>query len=418
MSYKFNLDHTLAIADIHDMITIDIKPETRCSITGGDVEIHGYLTFRGSYLTPELGEAPFEGSVPLDITLPYLGGAPDIRPEVVSFDYRVENKKSLTLNLEVALKGYAEDDNRDAVMDAWIDPIVDEPVYEEAVIEPFDFNITPVEVVVEQDEEEQSRHEEELVEEVQVQEEELVVEEVRIAELQIEEAASEIVEPDALVEIQRNFEVQDTFEPQTSFETEEAVFEEEIPYSPLVEITEPLVEIEEVRFDPIEMPEVEVIEEPVPVEEVAVEREAPKMSESASALMDELFAMKRGTAFKKQMREEEAVATREEGVEAEVIEEEQAVEVAPASSPDSVITSEDSVATPEDSVATPENSVARQFADGETTIKMIYVEDEEDTLGGVLERYTATLDDVWNLEELADGVSVGDCVMLRYEKTL
>jgi len=63
------------------------------------------------------------------------------------------------------------------------------------------------------------------------------------------------------------------------------------------------------------------------------------------------------------------------------------------------------------------DSVASQFADGKTTLKMVYVEDESQTLSGVLERYTASLDDVWNLQSLNDGVSVGDCVMLRYEKS-
>jgi len=369
MSYKFNLDHTLAIADIHDMITIDIKPETRCSVTGGDVEIHGYLTFRGSYLTPDLGEAPFEGSVPLDITLPYLGGAPDIRPEVVSFDYRVENKKSLTLNLEIALKGYVENDNRDAVLDAWIEPIEDEPVYEEAIIEPFEFD-TPPEAIV--PEEAQFYHEE-----VPSQAETSVAEE-QVARLDVPE---EVMEAPAML-------------------VEEEVFEE-IPYSPLVDLEERTVEVEAVQFDSYQMPEVEVIQESVveaPFVEEAEEREAPPMSESAMALMDELFALKRGAAFK------EKTAVREEVLAATALERE---EVSKEASTDSV-----------DSVGTSVSTVARQFADGETTIKMVYVEEETETLGGVLERFEASLDDVWNLSELADGVSVGDCVMLRYEKTL
>ena len=366
MSYKFDLNHTLAIADIHDMITIDIKPETRCAVAGGDVEIHGYLTFRGSYLTSELGEAPFEGSVPLDITLPYLGGAPDIKPEVVSFDYRVDNKKSLTLNLEVALAGYGES-TRDTVMDAWIDPIVDEPVYEQAVIEPFDLATTHTLEDTPPSEEDESRHDDEIILTEQI--------------LEIEPATSRV-----------NFE--ETHQDEASLDVAVEIHEEEIPYSPLVEIKEPEITT---RIDSIVAP---IVESPVD-EVIATEKELPRMSESASALMDELFALKRGTAFKEQMHQE--VEPEVEVIEQAVreIEETEAVVV------------ETEFATLEMS-----DSVARQFADGNTTIKMIYVEDEMDTLGGVLERFEATLDDVWNLEALADGVSVGDCVMLRYEKTI
>ena len=372
MSYKFNLDHTLAIADIHDMITIDLKPETRCSVAGGDITIHGYLTFRGAYLTPDLGEAPFEGSIPLDITLPYLGGAPDVHPEVVSFDYRVANKESLTLNLEVALNGYYADEPSEKVMDAWVDPIVEERTYEEAVIEPFD--LAPAEPIESADP---------LYEDFQP------VEEVALA-----------VEEDVRLDV-----IEEKLAPPV--ETVEEVVDT-IPYSPLVEVATREIEVEDIQFEDL-TPKV-VIEEVVPsfakeVEEVApvvIEepeaRVAPKVSESAAALMEELFAMKRGTAFKEkqeQREEGEAETEDQEAAEAEVVE----VEVV-------------------ESPVVAADSIARQFADGETTIKMVYVGHESETLGGVLERYTANLDDVWNLSELNEGVEVGDCVMLRYEKSI
>ena len=422
MSYKFNLDHTLAIADIHDMITIDIKPETRCSVTGGDVEIHGYLTFRGSYLTPELGEAPFEGSVPLDITLPYLGGVPDIRPEVVAFDYLVDNKKSLTLNLEIALKGYVVADDKDVVLDAWVEPIVDEPVYEEvvyeeAVIEPFDFSTPSTEEIVMQASEVQTPQ---MLEEAYPFYQEAVP--IFEDEPFIQEEIVVRVEPSVTETEELVMEVV----PQ-----EEEVFEEEIPYSPLIDLEERTVDIEAVEFEHYEVPEptsepvaeVEIPQAPVqeaPISEevfeeieVPLEREKPKMSDSAMALMDELFAMKRGKAFKEQMLEpglSQAEVEIEPVLEPEKLADTQVV--------DSEEMSADSVENvPVEANVHSDNSVARQFADGETTIKMVYVEEETDTLGGVLERYMATLDDVWNLSELADGVSIGDCVMLRYEKT-
>ena len=137
--------------------------------------------------------------------------------------------------------------------------------------------------------------------------------------------------------------------------------------------------------------------------EEEIERAAPKITESAAALMEELFAMKRGMAFKEKTELREEVVTEEEipSTDIAILEtvETEAVAVSEVAEPVLVA-----------------DSVARQFADGETTIKMVYIDHEEETLGGVLDRYEATLDDVWNLDELAGGVTVGDCVMLRYEK--
>ena len=374
MSYKFNLDHTLTIGDIHDMITIDIKPETRCSVTGGDIEIHGYLTFRGSYLTPDLGEAPFEGSVPLDITLPYLGGAPDVKPEVIAFDYRVQNKESLTLNLEIALRGYETEMNENKVMDAWVDPVEEAPVYEEAVIEPFDF--VPISPETDDSVPVEDFHPRG---EVSMLEEETYYEVVEEMEMSIEEIEEEIEEI------------------------------EEIPYSPLIDIEERVVEVEAIQFEEVEASEEPLAPIVVPVvEEVEVRRE-PKLTESAAALMDELFAMKRGPAFK----EEETARNTPSVAPVEVVREEEIIDKV-----DEVVIFEEVEESEEAVVSIVIDSVARQFSDGKTTIKMIYVGDESETLGGVLERHAATLDDVWNLEALADGVKVGDCVMLRYEKTV
>jgi len=135
--------------------------------------------------------------------------------------------------------------------------------------------------------------------------------------------------------------------------------------------------------------------------------------------MDELFALKREQAF----------VVEEEFPSAVVVEDEECVrEVEPSVTEKSVDkmeeVSEPEVNEPEDEMSEVceagdfASSIGRQFADGETTIKMVYVGHEAQTLGGVLERHEATLDDVWNLSELADGVEVGDCVMLRYEKTI
>ena len=270
MSYKFNLDHTLSVVDIHDMITIDIKPETRCVVVDGDVLINGYLAFRGSYLTPELTQAPFEGYIPVDITLPYHGGAPDVVPEVVSFDYRVANQESLTLNLEIALAGYTAA------------PIPDQPVYEEAVIEPFDFVMT---------------------------------------------------------------------------EADDDVRVEQIPYSPLVELTDEVTTVAPVTITepPVTTDLVEgavdLNADATPEFETEPVRTELRLTESASALMDELFALKRGTDLKEQLGIVDPTVTTEKAgkVEGEI---EVAVEKEPQVSPIN-------------------DSWWGQFGDSFTTIRMI-----------------------------------------------
>lgn len=139
MSYKFNLDHTLSLAKIHDMITIDIKPETHCAIVGEDVELTGNLRFSGSYLTTELGESAFEGTIPLDITLPYNGGNPEISPEIIGFDYKIGDRDALTLQLEMTLRGYGLDSLHTEAVNAVVEPLTPEQSFDalEAVIEPF-----------------------------------------------------------------------------------------------------------------------------------------------------------------------------------------------------------------------------------------------------------------------------------------
>jgi len=156
--------------------------------------------------------------------------------------------------------------------------------------------------------------------------------------------------------------------------------------------------------------------------------------------MDELFTMKRGIAFKEQMNEKEVTNNetfaqdRANFASADFAQESfshEEMDQAAVDRVDSVDTSAEEMEATEGAIAdateivespmsveSPTSVVGRQFADGETIIKMVYVEEDTDTLGGVLERYCATLDDVWNLSELADGISAGDCVMLRYEKTL
>jgi len=262
-----------------------------------------------------------------------------VRPEVISFDYQVENKKALILNLEIKLLGYNEEDMRSSVMDAWVDPISSEPVYEEAIIEPFDMTV--------------------------LQEATLP----KAKELHIKE---DIVADDETVVTNVECDEQDVDE-----------LQEEILYSPLVELNEERFEIEEIDFDTPTTSVKEFRDEVM---------EQPRLTESAAALMDELFAMKRGTAFKEEMQAQD-----EHPVNTSVNEEHELVN---------------------DKGTHFIDSVARGFADGSTTIKMIYINQDSLTLTGVLEQYKAAIEDVWNLDRLANELAAGECVMLRYDRSI
>ena len=413
MSYKFTLDHTLEIENIQDMITIDIKPDTRCLVAGSDVEIHGYLTFDGSYLTDELGEERFAGTIPLDITLPYLGGAPDVRPEVASFDYKVTSGTSLTLSLEILLKGYQTGnvtlDGQSEVMDAWVDPVAIEPIIEEAVIEPFDVTLSTSDSVATP---------------------------INAWALASDEPKVEVAVSDKKQQVK-----EEAKKSVSSVAIQEGSAEEEaIPYSPLVAVDVETVELEPsaAKEQPIEVAD----HTPKPPSEATFiptvkKRSESKLMTSAAALMDELFAMKRGIAFKEQVKmpvttPPKAVSIQVIGAEPSVVQSHQAepsVVQSIQAEPSVVQSSQAEPSVAQSHQAEPPavqgtdpvvsvDSVARQFADGESTIKMVYVRHESETLGGLLERYSVTLDDVWNLPDLADGVGVGDCVMIKYEQSV
>jgi len=106
MSYNFALDHTLKIEDIHDIITIDIIPEYDLTREADYVNLKGNVNISGTFLTFYLEEEPFNGAIPIDITLPVTGRTAEIRPEIVNFDYEINTRKSLMLTVEMLLHGY------------------------------------------------------------------------------------------------------------------------------------------------------------------------------------------------------------------------------------------------------------------------------------------------------------------------
>jgi len=315
MSYKFTLDHKLELENIHDMITIDMQPATECVVSKDTIQMTGHFSFEGTFLTVELEEAPFEGVIPIDITLPYFGGATDVRLEMVTFDYHVVNKASLSLKFDMIILGYEGAGHA-------VDAIVTEHLPHK----------------------------------------------------------------------------------------EEAMVTEEIPYSPLVPVTPENMREEPIREEACEMVETEV--EPQ-LEEVPVVDYQSQFFE-IPVVSDEDFYKR---VPEPNLTLEEVPMPAFEEVPVVPIEDIQDMEIEREEAPVEMLEeAEEDLEQPEKATAFAD-SVARQFSDGQTTVKMVYVRRESELLGEVLERNAATLDDVWNLSKLDDVVHAGDCVMIKYDKS-
>jgi len=365
MNYKFDLDHMLAIANIHEMITIDIKPETTSIALETDVKIHGYLKFNGSYLTPTLDEEGFDGQIPIDITLPLLPTSASIDPEISKFDYLVKKGESLTLKIEITLKGYPVDEAA-----AWFQPVNEEIAYQQAVIEPFTTA---------------SLSQQASASLTEATSEALGAEFFEISDNHDELEKQVTIASDCqatTLAMTADFDEQFATIAKLNDATTSKVVDEPVFYSPLVDIVE-----EELAINQIELAD---------LNSVVARQELVELDASLSQFVELEIAqpempqqvLGQASANQELKTAPDTSATTPE-----------ALSASEASSPVALV-----------------DSVARQFFDGEITIKMVYVDHQSQTLDDILGRYSATLNDVWNLPSVTKGITVGDCVMLRYEK--
>ena len=373
MSYNLPLEHKLLFDNIHDMITIDMKPVTNCSLMRDSMHVTGYLEFAGTFLTVELGEEAFNGIIPVDITLPYFGGSSDVRLEITGFDYDVVNKESLTLRLEVEIVGYEE---VPPAVDAFISEIEQQPLFIDDADVPdideinHDLNDIPYSPLVPVTSE-MIREADALIF-ANEDEEESFVDTFDIEDsydLPVERFVEEI-----------ELKVEDTFEvEQIKQVIQEQPSEPAWPFEEIIESFEERTIVEEID-EPVQHTAVEAVDSFV---------ETPVTT--SSPFSPRFIIEKRA---EKKIKEQVA-AQREEELE---LLEEKTVEVKNISNLNN-------------------DSVARQFADGQTRVKMVYVRSESELLGEVLERNSARVEDVWNLSKLDDVVRAGDCVMIRYDKS-
>ena len=108
MSYSFNLDYSLPIHNIRDIVNINIVPSTSVVNEGQYVNIQGYMAIDGEYVAMNGVQYLFNERLPIDITMPSEGCVGDISTDVLNFDYTIQSNMYLQLNLNLAINGYEE----------------------------------------------------------------------------------------------------------------------------------------------------------------------------------------------------------------------------------------------------------------------------------------------------------------------
>ena len=68
------------------------------------------------------------------------------------------------------------------------------------------------------------------------------------------------------------------------------------------------------------------------------------------------------------------------------------------------------------STYTSEDSVANQFLDGESILKIIFVQEEETTISNICTKYNVPEKSIYNKEQLNSPLKCGDRVMINYGK--
>ncbi len=480
MSYSFNWDCTLPIENIHDIVSINIVPETKAYNEGDYLSIRGHILIEGEYVSSVGNQSDFSESIPLDITLPNTGRHGDIRVDVTNFDYEIENDEKLCLELNLSIDGYDLDSIPSLVEEVVEAPAEQAPVLftkEAAIMHPtsevedkdededkddhqsafidtddvdyldFDDMMMPsnqeaVELVDEDDDGDDDRKEKltdkikqlitpqssaaskPVVEEVVVEEpvEEVVVqaqpEEVVVEVEPVIEEVKPVVKPKPVMPIPTVSPVVEEVvvpsqpeEIMVQTQPEEVIVEVE----PVIEEVKPVVKPKPVMPIPTISPVVEEVEEeeptiveeeeilPFPLKKPTVVDESPVQVADKSDIFDMLYELD---------QEEPDVIE---------IEEEPVVEVESVVS-QNVVTPQPAVSTPitEPLVEMPQpavlfdDSIANQFADGESMIKIVFIQEEETTLTDLCTKYSITEENIYNCDNLTSSLCQGDRVMINY----
>ena len=432
MSYSFNWDCTLPISNIEDIVSINIVPQTKAYDEGDYLSLRGQVLIDGEYVTNHGTQETFTEYIPLDITLPNNGRCSEIKTDITNFDYEVQDGNNLFLTLNLSLDGYD-----------WESPIT--LVEEDHEIEgqtqaPVMFTKEAAVVPVGQ----------EVVAEASVTQENVVVE-PEVLEVVEEDETDDLdyIDFDEVVLDHK----EDAVDPSLATERKEALTDkikqflnkqpvpveesvvESVVEEPVVEsvveevapIVEEVVEkvVEKVKPKPVApIPTVtkvqKVEEQPVtPVVEEEDEEILPFPLKTEPVVEEVPVETKKSDIFEMLYSLEETEPVVEEVMQAPVVEEVPMVEETLVSQPE-VIVEDEVVEEPEViapiSTYSGEDSIANQFLDGESILKIIFVQEEETTITNICTKYNVPEKAIYNLEQLNSPLHCGDRVMINYGK--
>ena len=474
MSYSFNWDYTLPIENIHDIVSINIVPETKAYNEGDYLSIRGHILIEGEYVSSVGNQSDFSESIPLDITLPNTGRHGDIKVDVTNFDYEIEDDEKLCLELNLNIAGYDLDS-----IPSLVEEVVETPAEQAPVLFTKEASISHPNLVEEEDDDHHqsafidtddvdyldfddmampsNQEAIELVEDDDDDRKEKLTDKIKqlitsqpsipsqpvveeVEEVIVEEPVEEVVVPlqpeEVVVEVEPVVEEVKpvakpkpvmpipTLSPVVEGLVEEVIVQSEpeevvVEVEPVVEEIKPVVQPKPVMPIPTVSPVVEesveeivievepdIVEEeeilPFPLKKTSIVEEEPVKTADKSDIFDMLY----------ELDEEEPEVIEIE--EAPVVEEE-------------VVTQ--SIVTPQPVVSAPtvepvieqsqtavayDDSIANQFADGESIIKIVFVQEEETTLTDLCTKYSVTEENIYNCENLTSTLCQGDRVMINY----
>lgn len=413
MSYSFNWDCTLPIENIHDIVSINIVPETKAYNEGDYLSIRGHILIEGEYVSSVGNQSDFSESIPLDITLPNTGRHGNIKVDVTNFDYEIEDDEKLCLELNLSIVGYDLDS-----IPSLVEEVVETPAEQAPVLFTKEAAISHSTLLEEEDDD---HHQSTFIDTDDVS----YLDFDDMAMISNQEAI-ELVEDDdderkekltdkikQLITSQPSIpsqpiveEVEDVI---VQSEPEEVVVEvepveEEVktvtkpkPVMPIPTVS-PVVEesIEEMVIDV----ESDILEEeeilPFPLKKTSIVEEEPVKTADKSDIFDMLYELDK--------EEPEGIEIEE----ASVVEEEVVTQSIVTQQPVEPVIEQSQIAVEYD------DSIANQFADGESIIKIVFVQEEETTLTDLCTKYSITEENIYNCENLTSTLCQGDRVMINY----
>lgn len=464
MSYSFNWDCTLPISNINDIVSINIDPQAKAYDEGDYLSLRGQVLIDGEYTTTNGNQESFKEYIPIDITLPNNGRGEQIKPDITNFDYQVQDGSNLFLTLNLNLDGYDLDHSITLVeeQENEVEVQTQAPVLftKEAVVAPVE-HANQIEVP-----QEQKPYEEKEV--AQMNQNDEVTDYVDYSQGNLSDNVSnQEIEVDDLDYI--DFDevvldhVQEAIDPKLATERKESLTDKvkqimqkapvkadetvveavsELPKEVEVvetvqsesSVSKPTVEevVEKVKVNPVipmtkasnvvKPQETLVIKEeeevlPFPIKEKEVVQEA-----SAPTQKSDIFDMLYSLDEEEECEEEtNSQPMTEEVLTAPMVEKNQSAQVSEKKEDmmQSTEANEEAIITEQNQIVSSDSyddSIAAQFLDGESILKIVFVQEEETTISTICTKYNVPEKAIYNLEELNHSLQCGDRVMINYGK--